>query len=94
MGGGSKPAPEPTKFVSPPIDNSPATHPIPNFFQGNSVGRPQSPYELMQAMQQARPQNPFQGIQGGSPSPLLRSEQVNQQPDILALLKLLSQGRK
>lgn len=74
MGGGSKKAPEPTKFVSPPIDNSPATRPIPNFFQGNSVQRPPSPYEMMSALGQAQPQTPQSNPVMGSLAPLLQTQ--------------------
>lgn len=91
MGGGGGKAPEPKTFTPPPLQDGPAKNPIPNFFGGGQ--RPQSPYEAMQALSSVlAPQNPFQGIQGGS-SPLLRTEQ-NQQPDIIALLKLLQQGQR
>lgn len=94
MGGGGGKAPEPKTFTPPPLQDGPAKNPIPNFFQGNSVQRPQSPYEAIAALTQNRaPQNPFQGIQGGQQAPLLRREE-NQQPDILELLKMLSQGQR
>jgi hypothetical protein len=64
MGGGGGKPPEPKKFVSPPIDNSPATNPIPNFFANRP---PMSPYAVMAALQQVERPQPFQ--QFGMQSP-------------------------
>jgi hypothetical protein len=63
MGGGGGKAPEPKKFVAPPIDNSPATNPIPNFFANRAPGgqMPMSPYQQFGGM--TPPQSPFGGQQ-------------------------------
>lgn len=83
MGGGGGKAPEPKKFVSPPIDNSPATNPIPNFF-GPRPGV--SPYAVMAALQQAQRPQPFQQFGQQSPptpfsaGPMVQRELPQQQP--------------
>lgn len=94
MGGGSKPAPQAQTYTPPPINDGPAKNPIPNFFAAATEGgRAQSPYEALAALSQViAPQSPFQGGAGQQP-PLLRREE-NQQPDVVALLKLLQQGQR
>lgn len=79
MGGGGGKAPEPKKFVAPPIDNSPATNPIPNFF---TQGGPQRPNPFAGLGQGAQPQSPF-GQQQGQMTPDM----------ILALLRQLRGGQ-
>lgn len=95
MGGGGGKAPEPKTFTPPPLNDGPAKNPIPNFFaSAGAAGRPQSPYEALAALSQViAPQSPFQGMSGGQQAPLLRREE-NEQPDIVALLKLLQQGQR
>lgn len=74
MGGGSKPAPQAQAYTPPPIDNSPAKKPIPNFFQGNSVQRPPSPYEMMAALGQTQPPTPLANPGPSALAPLLQSQ--------------------
>lgn len=60
MGGGSKKAPEPTKFTPPPLQDGPANNPIANFFAPQASGQPrQNPFAAIAQIAQPQAQNPF-----------------------------------
>jgi hypothetical protein len=59
MGGGGGSTPAPKTFTPPPLQDGPATNPIPNFFSKAGAESRVNPFAALAQIQQTPAQNPF-----------------------------------